>query len=306
MSQDLHPVSGLRFPFGKRSGFTLVEMIIVIVITAIVAAAVALFIRLPVQGYVDLAARADLVDEADTAIRRMSRDLRLALPNSIRTNIAANGNQYLELLLTKTGARYLDSSDGIAGGSLRILDFSNSSATQFTMIGANPSQASQQIQANSTANQGDYVVVYNLGPGQDPANAYCSGDTCGNRAKIIAFTYPAITLQSNPFAGQTVLQSPSHRFQIVSTPVTYECNPTTGNLTRYSGYPIQVNVPSAAPAGATVTGILATGVTGCSFDYTVLANVRNSMVGIRLAMQRSNTNSGVITLFHQAHVDNTP
>eukprot|EP01133_Synstelium_polycarpum_P021102 gene21102-25353_t len=61
---------------------------------------VAMFIRLPVQGYIDANARAALADLADTATRRMARDIRLALPNSVR--VTGNG-RYLELLLTKSG-----------------------------------------------------------------------------------------------------------------------------------------------------------------------------------------------------------
>src|SRR3546814_14445188 len=50
-------------------GFTLIEMVIVIVITCIIAAGVAEFIRAPVTGYVDIVSRAELTDEADTAGR---------------------------------------------------------------------------------------------------------------------------------------------------------------------------------------------------------------------------------------------
>ena len=45
---------------GRRPrGFTLVEMIIVIVITGIIGGIVAIFLRAPVQGYVDSARRAE-------------------------------------------------------------------------------------------------------------------------------------------------------------------------------------------------------------------------------------------------------
>jgi MSHA biogenesis protein MshO len=59
-------------------------MILVIVITGIIGGIVAVFLRLPVQGYVDSARRAEMTDIADTALRRISRDLRIALPNSVR------------------------------------------------------------------------------------------------------------------------------------------------------------------------------------------------------------------------------
>jgi MSHA biogenesis protein MshO len=283
---------------GRQHGFTLVEMIIVIVITGIIGTVVAVFLRSPVQGYVDTVARAELADEADTAVRRLSRDLRLALPNSVRiTN--SGGSIFLELLLTRTGGRYLDEEDNVSGGD--ILNFSDASDLSFQVVGALPAAAAQKIVA------GDQVVIYNLG--QPPVDAYnCTANSC-NRATVstIDEANRKITLASNPFAQQTpvILRSPEHRFQVVSTPVTYACNPVSRTLTRYSNYAIQSIQPTAAPAGATV-GLLSSGVNSCNFSYNTLANVRSALVGITLVLQRLNTNSGTVTLFQQVHVDNTP
>lgn len=62
----------------RARGVTLIEMVIVISITAIIAGAVAVFIARPVEGYADATRRAELTDIADTALRRMTRDLRTA------------------------------------------------------------------------------------------------------------------------------------------------------------------------------------------------------------------------------------
>src|SRR6266850_4952370 len=70
----------------RERGVTLIEMVIVISITAIIAGAVSVFISRPVEGYADAARRAELTDIADTALRRMTRDLRTALPNSVRVD----------------------------------------------------------------------------------------------------------------------------------------------------------------------------------------------------------------------------
>jgi MSHA biogenesis protein MshO len=101
-------------------GFTLIEAVMVIAITGILAAIVAIFIREPVEGYFDSVRRAGLTDIADTATRRISRDLHSALPNSIRTPNAS----CFEFLPTVTGGRYRAelSGDPVTPGA--ILDFS--------------------------------------------------------------------------------------------------------------------------------------------------------------------------------------
>ena len=86
----------------RMAGFTLIESIMVIVITGILAAVVAVFIRSPVQGYIDSVRRAELTDQADVALRRISRDVRLALPNSLR--VTSDGTyDYIEFIMTSAG-----------------------------------------------------------------------------------------------------------------------------------------------------------------------------------------------------------
>jgi MSHA biogenesis protein MshO len=290
-----------------EQGFTLVEAVIVIAITGIIAGMIALFIRLPVQGYVDSAARAELTDAADAALRRMTRDLRLALPNSIR-RASSGGNQYIEFLLTKTGGRYLAEEDSAVAGN--ILSFMDNSKLTFDVVGTMPLD-SQTIAA------GDFIVVYNLGPGFDPADAYnCTGSpvVC-NRAQVASTAGNIITLSSNPFANQPApaMTSPGRQFQVVTSPVTYACNPAAGTLTRYWGYPIIQAQPidaSAVPLDSASHALLASGVTACDFSYDnivgSLASQRSGLVGVSLTMRTANAGGDKITMFQQVHVDNTP
>lgn len=266
-------------------GFTLVEMVIVIVITGILAAIVAVFIPAPVKGYMASAARADLTDVADTALRRMSRDLRLALPNSIRVN-----GPYIELLLTSAGGRYLAEEDNPTAGN--ILDFVTAANLTFDVVGPMPEVA-----------ESDYIVVYNLGPGMNPADAYNCTGPC-NRAVVDSIDVNSVTLNSNPFAVQTPrMHSPSRRFQVVTTPLTYAC--VGGTLTRYWGYAISAIQPTPPSGVGLQTALLATGVANCAFSYTNLASVRSGLVGLGLTLQDSSSGESV-SLFHQVHVDNTP
>src|SRR3954451_24604033 len=95
---------GMTVMRGAR-GFTLVELVAVMAITAIVGAIVATFVRIPLQQYVDAERRGAIVDAADTAFTRIKRDLQRSLPNSVRVS-NVGGIYYVEFLQTRTGGRY--------------------------------------------------------------------------------------------------------------------------------------------------------------------------------------------------------
>lgn len=152
----------MRRPRHLARGFTLVEAIVVIVITGIIAGMVAVFIRTPVEGYMDAERRAGLTDIADTAVRRMAREIRLALPNSVRT--AADGSgRCIEFIPTKIGARYRMVVDG-SNGNGDVLDFTAVDGS-FDMLWPNSA-----LPADVRLTAGDVVVVYN--DGSAAGNAY--------------------------------------------------------------------------------------------------------------------------------------
>jgi len=267
----------------RPRGFTLVEMIVVIAITGVLAAAVAVFIRRPVESYVDAARRAELTDIADTALRRITRDLRTALPNSIRITTAGNVT-YLEYLQTSGGGRYRSEPDSIGAGN--ILNFVAADAS-FDVIGTMPALAA-----------GNSIVIYNLSPTGSTANAY-SGD---NRGAYSSNTATTITLSS---AKLFPFQSPGKRFQVVEHAVTYACDPLpagAGVLRRYWNYGI-VDPQPTPPAGGS-NALLASNITGCSFTYTTSgATARTGILALNLQVSQGGETVG---LFQQAHVSNVP
>ena len=292
----------MTFSRPRQRGFTLIELIVVIVITAIVAGMVTVFIRAPVQSYLDVSARAELADAADTASRRITRDVRLALPNSVR--VTPDG-KYLELLLTKTGGRYLSEDDPntIPGNVLAFDPLTPSNPDVFTIVGAAPSGV-------QTIVPGDFIVVNNLGA-QPPVDAYnCSGQC--NRAQVASISGNDVTLAKNPFVAQTPsMPSLSYRFQVVSTVVTYHCAPNangTGTLTRYAGYAIQVAQPvsTAALTGAPSAALMANQVAACAFSFDTLPNLQRGLVSVSLTLGAPGGNAGQITLVQQAQVNNSP
>lgn len=283
----------------NSQGFTLVEMIIVIVITGIIGGMVAMFLRMPVQGYVDSARRAEMSDIADTALRRISRDLRLALPNSVRVRNAAgnacNGAQacYLEFIPTLGGGRYRDAQS--VAKVENTLDF-GSADLSFEVLGAMP----PGILA------GDQIVVYNMGmPGAD---AYAgtnrrvvSAAPAGNVISITsAAPFPNDSCVSDLLTGFVV---GGCRFQVVNTAVTYVCNPTAGNqtLTRWNGYAIPVGQPTALPGGT--SSLIATNVTACAFTYASGISQRSGLVTMHLTIT---TQGESVNLYAATHVNNVP
>ena len=273
-------------PFHRQQrGFTLVELIMVIVIMGVIGGVVAVFMRSPIDAYFDSARRAALTDVADTAVRRIARDVRKALPNSIRTP----SSTCLEFIPTRTGGRYRKTDLASDPGS--ALDFTTAD-TRFNMLGQNSVlPADQQIQP------GDVVAVYHLGIAG--ASAYL-----GNNTALITAVAPAAL----PAVGETAitieqtvpfpLESGSNRFHVIPREeqvVAYVC--TGGNLRRtVTAGSFASNCPATGP-------VLATNVQSCTFTYNGSDLQRNGLVQIDLRIQ---SNNETVSLYHEVHVNNSP
>lgn len=264
----------------QQRGFTLVELIMVIVILGVVSSIVAVFIKQPIDAYFDTARRAALTDVADTAVRRMTRDIRKALPNSVRTP----NNQCLEFIPTKTGGRYR--ADVNASGNGDILNFAAADSS-FDMLGANSPLADQAIAA------GDLVAVYNLGiPGADAyAGANTSAVTGVGAGSLANETKISITSKLFPLA------SGSNRFHVIPSDekvVAYVCD--GGKLYRTAS----TTLASACPTSGAV---LAKNVASCDFVYNGSNLQRNALAQIKIDLT---SNGETVSLYHEVNVNNTP
>lgn len=282
-----------------ENGFTLVEMVMVITIIGIIGAIVAVFIKAPVDAYFDSARRAALTDVADTAVRRMARDLRKALPNSVRNP----NDQCIEFIPTKTGGRYRTGGDSSGGGN--PLDFSAADAG-FNMLGLNSAlPANQQIAAN------DVVVVYNLGiPGSD---AYVSTGGSINTAAVTSVVSGTGTLGNETYIGITSRQFPlpsgSNRFHVVpggEKIVSFLCS--GGTLWRKANYTYPNSVADTAACSTSIAGggtiaRLANNAT-CTFVYNGSDLQRNGLVQMTLSL--TDASGETVSLYHEVHVDNSP
>lgn len=264
-------------------GFTLVEMIIVIVIAGILLGLVGMFGRRQIENYVDVSNRAELADAADTALRRIARDLQSALPNSVRES----GATFLEFVPIRDAGRYRAELD--ASGSGDMLNFSSASDNGFDVLGP-----------PVTISAGDQLVIFNLG--QLGSDVYAGSSrraisTVAGTVSSLQFTLGAAPNEQFPLA------SPQSRFQIVNGPVIYECSVATGQLIRRSGFSFSHAWPPDTSTLGGQVSILAENVSACSFSYTPAVLQRNGLATLRLTLTRNNES---VELFHQVDVLNTP
>ena len=272
-------------------GFTLIESVIVIAITGVLAAIVSMFIVSPVQAYLSTAARSTLVDHADLSLRRIGRDLRIALPNSVRVNASGLA---LELVPTTSGARY--STEGAGALDFGVVD------TAFTTVGP-------ALTLNSNPQD---LVFYNLGTGITASDAYAANTTAPEQATsnrrsstTAAGSATSLTISSAAGLPAVALNAP-YRVLAVGTPVTYRCDLTAGTLTRFQGYGWQAAQPDPPASGT--SAVMATGVTACRFsaDGTLVA-ARAALVNLRLTLAATaGTGTESVTLQHAVYVDNLP
>src|SRR5690606_15244179 len=93
-----------RSGFNKSAGFSLIELIVVIVVLSILATFGAQFIVSSTQNYEQTRTRALLVNTGRQALEQMTRQLRGALPYSV---IVTNNNRCLKFLPIAGGGSYL-------------------------------------------------------------------------------------------------------------------------------------------------------------------------------------------------------
>lgn len=302
---------------------TLIELVIVIVLSGILSIVISVFIVKPISAYTSVARRASLVDAADMTLRRMARDIQSAVPNSVRVK-TAGGRTAVEMLNIVEGMRYRGSPSG------PYLDFTQP-ITNFHVIG----QFQFALQNSMCVANNCRLVVYNTGAStggstDNPApgaNVYSTAVAPACTAPATSCNPPpgAVTISpsgtsitlTNPgsegnillgSAVQFAFPSPRQRIDIVDTPVTYICDPSSNQqqITRYSNYMItavQPTDPTIVPLSTAITARLSSDVTSCSFSYSPGTSQRNGIISMSITLMNGGEK---ITLMRQVGVNNVP
>jgi len=280
----------------KMRGFTLVELVMVIIITGVLAAALTVFMKPAIDSYFDTRRRADLTDMADTALRRMSQDIRSAVPNSIRSVTAS----CFQLVPTIAGGRYrMDMNTAATPGTW--IDTSTVT-TDFDVL--SPLWDVTNPPPLLPVAVGDWVVIDNQN-GDDvysdpsPARARITGFVTAPLADVGVYQH-RITVATKQFpTGYD-----GGRFVIVrdtEQTVFYNCVGSKLYRTVAKFKDVLQATTCALKSGA----IVATDVSSCTFVYDPNhgATQQSGFVWMRLELSRADES---IALAHGVHVDNVP
>lgn len=297
----------IRIPENRRlRGFTLVELVMVIALASVVAVMVSSVLSRPLEGFMAQSRRAELTDMAAIALNRMTRDIRLAVPNSLRQPDANT----LELMPIHAAGRYraspLDSTDPAA---VRY------DPPRCPASGACFIEVIGPALDSSTVAGARWMVIYNLGAGSVTNPVPGSNLWAHASPGVITPTGAGFAWVDAPVPGLRLsgagsfafaYASPQHRFYLAREVIGYRCMNAgesggngTGTLRRISAE--EQRNPGDYPYAQ--AAILVGSVSRCRIEYSPATNTRNALVTIELGVRKGGEE---VVLLQQVHVDNAP
>ncbi len=259
----------------KQGGFTLIETISVLVILGVLAAVGSHFLVTTVDAYSLAEKRAKLLVRGRASIEQMTRQLRLAVPNSLRVSPSGACVEFLPL---------------VAGGNyLNALPDSENSAPASASIATAPI-----ISGLGSAN---HVIVGGLS-----ANEIYSGASPSARVGFGAFNGAPATQITLASSHRFIRNSPTRRVFVSDNPKRFCVQ--ASSLLEYSNYGLDAgSLDDSNPGGVTTLMALNVSAAGNAFILSPGSEDRNASIAIAL-----NYSSGdeVITLNQTVLVRNVP
>jgi len=262
-------------------GFTLIELVIVIILLSILSISIAGILSSSVSSYMDSRDRNRHSQEAKLVIERMSREIREALPQSVRTRI--NGSVHCVEFTPIVNA----SSDIDLPASGPVTSFN---AVAYNLI------------ATFSPNQAIAIMPINA------ANFYAGG---GTRGTVAAITPSGANQVQITLASPTnfARRSPLRRFYLLSQPVSFCLDDASGEVRRYTNYGFNA-AQAAPPTGASELYGQNFAANGNVFTYQPGTLQNASLLQMNFVLQSRSRNLAAgeesFEVFHEVHIRNVP
>jgi len=266
--------SSIKKKTNEQSGFTLIELVTVIVILGILAIGLSSFIKFGAEIFIGATDREKILSSARFSIERLNRELRVAVPNSAR--VLSNG--CLEFTPIAHSFVYID-------------------------IPVSPDPDSSTIELVPTRLPADYtdgdydnysVVVYPL----TSADIYVVGNDKVYPISSVDFSttpYQLTFSTTVSFAEDSTTQ----RIFIMEKPVMY-CYENNDELVRYD---IDGHNADGTISGQSNRALMAEDIISLSFNAGTATRQRNGTVETRFEFSRNNE---VIRFNNEVQVPNVP
>lgn len=278
----------------RSEGFTLIELIIVMVISGVLAGTLVVFFRPAFDSYLDVGRRATLADLADSAIKGISRDIRSAVPNSF---VLIDPNRCFALVPTSAGALYRTAPDQRPGA-----------PATFHFNPLVPNATDQLDLLTPTGDlSGQFIVINNLN----------GDDVYSGASRAAVTTFQALSASTTPshevgtarigFASTTFPANDRGGYLFVvpgNGPVVYYIHaPAEQKLyrlaTAFTG-----STPSSCP-GVAGAAVVADYVSSAIFSRVLNQGTNADLTYVQLTLKLSQNNENVV-LTHGLPIENRP
>jgi MSHA biogenesis protein MshO len=266
----------------KNNGFTLVELVMVIVVLGILSIGSISFISQSAQGLVDTAERQALASTATIAVEKVLREVRRALPNSVRT-FSDGSTECLELVPILHSSEYVSIPTASAATSFESIQFVAATGTESGFVAVYPTSIDSVYGAT------------------DRAISSATATAASAVANIQTITFDGGVDYRFP------TESPRKRFFLVSQPISF-CNDANGRLWRYQNYGFNMSSASSIPTTGSDRILIADSLQANSlqFNITEAQLQRNAVVRMSLIIERSGATTEQVDISQEVQLRNVP
>lgn len=280
----------IRAAIRKTSGYTLVELIVVIILLGIVGLFTFNYVGFGTRIYVDTTGREQLVSQSRFAVERLSRELRNAVPRSIRVS-ELDAQRCIEFIPIITSSNYL-----------QIPRPGPTSTADFIAV--------EPIRAAEAAGNSLYVYATNQN------FLYGNSELRRKTIDVVSFDTPEPGLVVFEYSASPSFfptDSPARRYYVGGSPVSWCYNEAANRLERYRNYGLLASQLSHSQLLAAASyEIMAVDLvndlsTPDELPFRVFEATlqRNNLVEIDWRFRRSSDNES-LQLLHEVHAPNVP